>query len=55
MFVFENVNETAGYTSGDAGTTIIYLIQLVVSIACFIYVYKKVWKTIDKQKVLEEW
>ena len=48
-------DDTGGYVSGDSGTTVVYLIQLIVELLCFIYVYVKVAKTIDYKKTLEEW
>ncbi len=54
IFKWENITET-GYTSGNSGTTIVYIVQLVFNIACLIYVYRKVGKTIDYRKTLEEW
>ena len=55
IFLFENTDTPDGYISGDSGTTVIYLIQLVFVVLCFIFVYKKVAKTLDYQKILEEW
>ena len=55
IFLFENTQTSDGYISGDFGTTVIYLIQLAFEVLCFIYVYKKVAKTLDYQKILEEW
>ena len=55
IFLFKNENTSNGYISGDSGTTVIYLIQLAFEVFCFIYVYKKVAKTLDYQKILEEW
>ncbi len=55
IFNFENVDQSATYTSGDSDTTIVYLVQLVFELICLIYIYKKVGKTIDYQKTLEEW
>lgn len=55
IFQYENVDDSGTYISGDIGTTIIYVIQLVVGLLCFLYVYKKVAKKIDYKKTLEEW
>ena len=55
IFLFNNNADTGSYTTGDSGTTVIYLIQLAVEIACLIYVYGKVAGTIDYKKTLEEW
>ncbi len=55
IFLFENTDTSDGYITGNSETTAVYLIQLVFEILCFIYVYKKAAKTLDYQKVLEEW
>ncbi|MBQ6479353.1 MAG: CPBP family intramembrane metalloprotease [Erysipelotrichaceae bacterium] len=55
VFVFKDVDNSDSYVSGDIGTTIVYLVQLAVVIACLVYVYKKVAGTIDYPKTLEEW
>ena len=55
IFAFEGMDQTEGYISGNSDTTVIYLIQFCFELAVFIYVYRKVWKRIDRQKVLEEW
>ncbi len=55
LFLYKNQDDTGGYVSGDSGTTVVYLIQLIVELLCFIYVYVKVAKTIDYKKTLEEW
>ena len=59
LIMYETFNwgiaETESYTSGESSTTVIYLIQLVFNIICLIYVYRKVGKTIDYKKTLEEW
>ena len=55
IFNYETVDQSATHTSEDSGTTIVYLIQLVFELICLIYIYKKVGKTIDYQKTLEEW
>ena len=55
IFLFENSSDSGSYTSGDVSSTVVYVIQLVVQLAIFLYVYKKVAKTIDYQKILEEW
>lgn len=55
IFVSEEASSAGSYTSGNVGTTVIYLIQLVFVIAAFIFVYIKVGKTIDYKKTLEEW
>ena len=55
IFVFENIEQSDGYISGDTGTTMVYLIQLAFELAVFIYVYKNVWEKTDKSEVLERW
>ena len=55
IFLFENADNSGSYISGNAGTTVVYLIQLAVEIVVLLYVYKKVGKTLDYQKILEEW
>lgn len=55
IFVFENANSSDAYVTGDVDTTVVYLIQFVFLLAAFIFVYKKVGKTIDYEKTLEEW
>ncbi len=55
LFLFKNQDDTGGYVSGDSGTTVVYLIQFIVEMLCFLYVYNKVAKKIDYKKVLEEW
>ena len=50
-----NYDMDGSYTSGDSGTTVVYMIQLVFNIWCLIHIYRKVGKTIDYQKTLEEW
>lgn len=55
IFLYENIDDSGSYTSGDVDTTIVYLIQFVVALLCLIYVYRKVARTIDYQKTLEEW
>ena len=55
IFQYETSEESGSYISDDSGTTIVYAIQLVVGLLCFLYVYKKVGKKIDYKKVLEEW
>ena len=55
IFNYETIDQSATHTSEDSGTTIVYLIQLVFELICLIYIYKKVGKTIDYQKTLEEW
>ncbi|MCR5100097.1 MAG: CPBP family intramembrane metalloprotease [Butyrivibrio sp.] len=52
---FKTVDDSTSYTTGDVGTTYIYLFQLAVEVICLIYVYVKVGKTIDYKKTLEEW
>ena len=47
--------ETGSYISGNAGTTVIYVIQLVFDLICLLVVYRRVGKTIDYRKTLEEW
>ncbi len=54
MFVW-NIKETDGYISGDAGTTVIYAVQLAFNLFCLIHIYRHVGKTIDYKKTLEEW
>ena len=55
IFLFENADNSASYTSGETSTTMIYLIQLAFEIAVLLYVYKKVGKTLDYKKIAEEW
>ncbi len=55
IFLFKNNEDSGAYTTGEASTTIVYVIQFVVEMICFIYVYRKVATTIDYQKTLEEW
>lgn len=55
IFVFNDVETADSYTSGEFGTTVVYLIQLAVQVLCLIYIYNKVGKTIDYRKTLEEW
>ena len=45
----------APYTSGSVSTTILFLVQLVVTGLCFLAEFKKAGKTIDYKKILEEW
>ena len=54
MFVW-NIQESSGYTSGDTGTTVVYVVQLLFNLFCLLLVWKRVGKTIDYQKTLEEW
>ena len=55
IFVFKETDTSSGYTSGDASTTVVYLIQLAVELICLLIVYRRVGKTIDYKKTLEEW
>ena len=55
IFIWENISDSGSYTTGDSGTTIIYAVQFVFMLLCLIGVYRKVGKTIDYQKTLEEW
>ncbi len=55
IVLFESNEDSGGYVNGDLGTTIVYLIQFIVEMICFIYVYVKVAKKIDYKKTLEEW
>ena len=54
-FAKEEEESAAGYTTGEVSSTILFLVQLVVMGLCFLAVYKKVGKTIDYKKTLEEW
>ena len=54
IFAFHEAEEE-GYTTGDASTTILFAVQLVITGLCFLAVYKKVGRTIDYKKALEEW
>ena len=55
LFGTEAAVETAGYTSGDMGSLVIYLIQLAVDLIVLRHIYRKVGTTIDYRHVLEEW
>lgn len=55
IFLFPDVENTGSYTTGDVGTTIVYVIQLVFSLLCLLYVYRKVARKLDYKKILEEW
>lgn len=55
LFVTETAAESAGYTSGDIGSLVIYLIQLAVDLLVLRYMYKKVGTTIDYRAVLGDW
>lgn len=55
IFLWKSVDNSTSYTTGDSGTTIVYAVQLVFELLIFIQIYKKVAKTIDYQKTLEEW
>jgi len=55
LFVTEKAAETAGYTGGDMGSSVIYLIQLAVDLFVLRYIYRKVGTTINYQQVLEDW
>lgn len=55
IFQYQNVDTSAGYTGGDAGTTVIYLFQLVFKAAVLIHIFRKHGRTIDYAKTLEEW
>ena len=55
LFMTETVAETAGYTGGDMGSLVIYLIQLAVDVFVLRYIYRKVGTTINYQQVLENW
>lgn len=54
LFVWKDETDT-GYVSGDSGTTIVYLIQLAFELLCLFIVIRRVGKTIDYRKTLEEW
>ena len=54
-FAEEEEEGAAPYTSGSVSTTILFLVQLVVTGLCFLAVFKKAGKTIDYKKILEEW
>lgn len=55
IFIFKDVETTESYTSGEISTTVVYIIQFVVELICLIYIYRKVARTIDYEKTLEEW
>lgn len=55
IFAFEEEEQSGAYTSGDVSTTVVYVIQLIFTAICFYAIYKKVAKTIDWKKTLEEW
>ena len=55
IFMFKDNDDSGSYTSGEVSTTVVYVIQLVVELLCFLYVYRKVAKKIDYKKTLEEW
>ncbi|WP_026524983.1 CPBP family intramembrane glutamic endopeptidase [Butyrivibrio sp. MB2005] len=55
IFEYKSQDDSEAYITGDASTTIVYVIQLVIELLCFIYVYKKVAKKIDYKKTLDEW
>ena len=42
IFKYENVDDSGSYTTGEAGTTYIYIAQLIIELICLIYVYVKV-------------
>ena len=55
LFVTEAATEYSGYSSGDMGSMVIYLIQLVVDLLVLRHIYKKVGTTINYQEVLKNW
>ena len=55
IFQFKDMDNACTYTTGEISTTVIYGIQFIVEVLCFAYVYKKVARTIDYEKTLEEW
>ncbi|WP_026496149.1 CPBP family intramembrane glutamic endopeptidase [Butyrivibrio sp. WCD3002] len=55
IFEYKSQDDSEAYITGDVSTTIVYVIQLVIELLCFIYVYKKVAKKIDYKKTLDEW
>lgn len=55
LFVTETAVESAGYTGGDMGSLVVYLIQLAVDLLVLRYMYKRVGTTINFQRVLEDW
>jgi membrane protease YdiL (CAAX protease family) len=55
VFAYANAEDSGSYTSGDMDTMVVYIIQLVFYIVCFIHIYRKVARTIDYKKTLEEW
>lgn len=55
IFQYQNMDTSAGYTGGDAGTTVIYFVQLVFEAVVLIHIFRKHGRTIDYAKTLEEW
>ena len=55
IFIWDNIAEIDTYTSGDAGTTILYAVQLAFMLLCLFGVWRRAGKKIDYQKTLEEW
>lgn len=55
IFFFETAAEPETYTSGNVSTTVVYAIQLAIGVVVLIHVYRKVGKTLDYKKILEEW
>lgn len=55
VFLFETAAEPETYTSGNVSTTVVYAIQLAIGVVVLIHVYRKVGKTLDYKKILEEW
>ena len=55
IFNFPYASDSASYTDGSVGTTVVYFIQLIFEILVFRYVYKKFLKDLDFKKTLEEW
>ncbi len=55
LFVTEQAAESTGYTDGDMGSVIVYLIQLAVNLIVLHHIYRKAGTTIDFKKTLEDW
>ncbi|MBQ2659109.1 MAG: CPBP family intramembrane metalloprotease [Erysipelotrichaceae bacterium] len=55
IFVWKDAADTNTYTTGDAGTTILYAVQLAFMLLCLFGVWRRVGRKIDYQKTLEEW
>ncbi|MBQ1354879.1 MAG: CPBP family intramembrane metalloprotease [Solobacterium sp.] len=55
IYQFTAADTSATYTSGDSGTTIVYLIQLAVELVCLFYIYRKVGRNLDYKTILKDW